>query len=248
MRILCLGDSIMQYNDWTSYPQTGWVQLLDRFFVPGTEILNFARNGRSSKSFITEGRFEKVLDAAQSGDFALIQFAHNDEKINDSQRYSSAEKGGEFRKNLALMVQKLQEKGVKPILLTPVTRRKFVSEHKIENTHGLYPQAVSETAAELNVPCIDLTDLTTRYFEKAGENASKNFFMNFGGGIYENYPEGKTDDSHLRCNGAYAVCRLFVGALLKLKNLWKDYSEIFDGLCTKGIYSDREIDDEKIFW
>lgn len=248
MRILCLGDSIMQYNDWTSYPQTGWVQLLDRFFVPGTEILNFARNGRSSKSFIAEGRFEKVLDAAQSGDFALIQFAHNDEKINDSQRYSSAEKGGEFRKNLAFMVQKLQEKGVKPLLLTPVTRRKFVSEHKIENTHGLYPQAVAETAAELKIPAIDLTALTTEYFEKIGKKSSRSFFMNFEGGIYENYPEGKADDSHLRCDGAYAVCRLFVGALLKLKNLWKDYSEIFDGLCTKGIYSDREIDDEKIFW
>ena len=248
MRILCLGDSIMQYNDWTSYPQTGWVQLLDRFFVPGTEILNFARNGRSSKSFIAEGRFEKVLDAAQKGDFALIQFAHNDEKINDSQRYASAEKGGEFRKNLTFMVQELQKKGVKPLLLTPVTRRKFVSEHKIENTHGLYPQAIAETAAELKIPVIDLTTLTTEYFEKTGEKSSRSFFMNFDGGIYENYPEGKSDDSHLRCDGAYAVCRLFVSALLKTKNLWKDYSEIFEALCTRGIYSDREIDDEKLFW
>ena len=82
----------MQYNDWTSYPQTGWVQLLDRFFESGTQILNFARNGRSSKSFIAEGRFKKVLEQAQSGDFALIQFAHNDEKSNDPERYSSPEK------------------------------------------------------------------------------------------------------------------------------------------------------------
>ena len=154
----------MQYNDWTSYPQTGWVQLLDRFFESGTQILNFARNGRSSKSFIAEGRFKKVLEQAQSGDFALIQFAHNDEKSNDPERYASPEKGGEFRKNLSFMAKELEKKGVKPVFLTPVTRRKFVSENKIENSHGLYPNAILETAAELKIPCIDLTALSTEYF------------------------------------------------------------------------------------
>ena len=152
MRILCLGDSIMQYNDWTSYPQTGWVQFLDRFFVPGTQILNFARNGRSTKSFISEGRFDQVLSQAQKGDFALIQFAHNDEKKNDPDRYASPEKGGEFRQNLTMFVKKLMEKGVKPLLLTPVTRRKFEGD-VIVNSHGDYPEAIKETAGELNIPC-----------------------------------------------------------------------------------------------
>ena len=176
----------MQYNDWTSYPQTGWVQLLDRFFENGTQILNFARNGRSSKSFIAEGRFKKVLEQVQPGDFALIQFAHNDEKSNDPERYASPEKGGEFRKNLSFMAKELEKKGVKPVFLTPVTRRKFVSENKIENSHGLYPNAILETAAELKIPCIDLTALSTEYFEKCGKEKSRRFFMNFDAGIFEN--------------------------------------------------------------
>ena len=247
MRILCLGDSIMQYNDWTSYPQTGWVQLLDRFFVPGTQILNFARNGRSTKSFISEGRFDQVLSQAQKGDFALIQFAHNDEKKNDPDRYASPEKGGEFRQNLTMFVKKLMEKGVKPLLLTPVTRRKFEGD-VIVNSHGDYPEAIKETAEELNIPCMDLTKATMDYFEKAGEKGSRRFFMNFESGLYENFPEGKSDDSHLRPDGASVVSRLFISCLLKEKDKWSEYKALTDGICVKGIYEDKEIDDEKLMW
>lgn len=248
MRILCLGDSIMQYNDWTSYPQTGWVQLLDRFFNTGVQILNFARNGRSSKSFIAEGRFETVLKEAKEGDFALIQFAHNDEKANDPSRYTQPCENGEFRKNLEFMAGELLKKGVKPILLTPVVRRKFDENKKIKNSHGEYPEAIKETARKLNIPCVDLTALTASYFEGLGEEKSRSYFMNFDSGVYENFAEGKSDDSHLRPDGAYAVCRLFISAVLKHKNECKTLTELSDLVCTKGIYSDKEIDDEKLFW
>lgn len=248
MRILCLGDSIMQYNDWTSYPQTGWVQLLDRFFNFGVQILNFARNGRSSKSFIAEGRFENVLKEAKEGDFALIQFAHNDEKANDPSRYTEPGPDGEFRKNLEFMAGELLKKGVKPVLLTPVVRRKFDENKKIKNSHGEYPAAIKETAEKLNLPCIDLTALTASYFEALGEEKSRSYFMNFDSGLYENFAEGKSDDSHLRPDGAYAVCHLFVGAVLKQKNECRTLAELSDFICTKGIYSDKEIDDEKLFW
>lgn len=248
MRILTLGDSIMQFNDWTSYPQTGWVQLLDRFFVTGTQILNFARNGRSTKSFISEGRFDKVLEAARSGDFALIQFAHNDEKANDSQRYTSPEKGGEFRSNLTYFVKELEKKGVKSILLTPVTRRKFEEENKISDTHGDYPSAIIETAEELNIPCFDLNSATKAYFEKKGEKESRRYFMNFEGSLYENFEDGKGDDSHLRPDGAAVVCRLFVSELLKAKDSWPEYKALADSVCVKGVWEDKEIDDEKLMW
>lgn len=248
MRILCLGDSIMQYNDWTSYPQTGWVQLLDRFFNTGVQILNFARNGRSSKSFIAEGRFENVLKEAKKGDFALIQFAHNDEKANDPSRYTEPGPNGEFHKNLEFMAGELVKKGVKPILLTPVVRRKFDENKKIKNSHGEYPAAIKETAEKLSLPCIDLTGLTASYFEGLGEEKSRSYFMNFDSGLYENFAEGKSDDSHLRPDGAYSVCHLFVGAVLKHKDEWKTLAELSDFICTKGIYSDKEIDDEKLFW
>lgn len=248
MRILCLGDSIMQYNDWTSYPQTGWVQLLDRFFVQGTQILNFARNGRSTKSFIDEGRLKKVLEQASPGDFALIQFGHNDEKAQDKTRWTSPSLDGEFRRNLAFMAESLEKKGAKPILLTPVVRRKFCSENKIEDTHGEYTEAVKQTAEALGIPCIDMTSLSTAYFEKSGKDNSRKFFMNFESGVYENYPDGKNDDSHLRPDGGYVICRLFVGAMLKQKELWPEYKLFIESICAKGIYSDEDIDDEKLMW
>ncbi|WP_147613636.1 rhamnogalacturonan acetylesterase [Treponema pectinovorum] len=248
MNILCLGDSIMQYNDWTSYPQTGWVQLLDRFFERDVKILNFARNGRSSKSFIAEGRFDEVLKVAVKGDFALIQFAHNDEKIKDSTRYTSAERGGEFRKNLIFFAEELQKKGCMPIFLTPVTRRSFLDEHTIENTHSSYQTAIIETANELNLPFVDLTGLSMSFFESLGKTKSRNFFMNFDAGLYQNYPEGKNDDSHLRSDGAYAICKLFVSDVLKNKDKFSDFKILSEKICLRGIYCDREIDDEKLMW
>jgi len=248
MKLLCLGDSIMQYNDWTTYPQTGWVQLLDRFFVPGFKILNFARNGRSTKSFIEEGRFDKVLQNAEKGDFAIIQFAHNDEKIQDSSRYTGPEKDGQFRKNLEFMVNELKKRGVNSILLTPVTRLIFDTELTIKNSHGDYPEAIKETAEKINIPCIDLTTLSVKYFESKGQHVSRRYFMNFGEGVYENFPDGKNDNSHLRADGAYVICRLFVSELLRLTEKWPSYAALADCLCTKGVYEDKEIDDEILMW
>lgn len=249
MRIICLGDSIMQFNDWTSFPQSGWVQFLDRFFVPGTQILNFARNGRSSKSFIQEGRLKLALSKTVPEDFVLIQFAHNDEKIQDESRFSSPEKGGEFRKNLAFFIDSFKEKNALPLLLTPVTRRKFSSPYKIENSHGIYPDAIKDVALEKNIPCLDLTAATTDFFEKKGDEGSKRYFMNFGPGIFENFPEGKNDNSHLRPEGAFAVCSLFVQLLKKLDfEHFSAYKPLNDALALNGIYSDKEIDDEKIMW
>lgn len=254
MRILCLGDSIMQYNDCMTYPQTGWVQELPRFFRRGTEFLNFARNGRSTKSFIAEGRFDRVLSEARAGDFALIGFAHNDEKSNDPSRYTSPLEGGEFRLNLEVMAVNLMAKRCLPVLLTPVARRKFMEPdedgiRKIENTHRLYPEAVLQTARRIGVPSIDLTRLTSEYFEDVehiAEGASRRFFMNFGAGLYANYPEGKADDSHLRPDGAFEVSRIAAMEIADLGERWPDYAELSNSVIGKveAEADGEEIDDE----
>ena len=254
MRILCLGDSIMQYNDGTTYPNTGWVQELGRFLPVGTEILNFARNGRSSKSFIAEGRFEKVLAAAREGDFALIGFAHNDEKSGDASRYSSPAPDGEFRRNLEYFVVNLWAKKCLPILLTPVARRKFLSPDgdgicRVENTHGDYPEAIRETAAKLGVPCIDLTRLTGELLEDSGVEKSKMFYMNFPAGLYVNYPDGKEDNSHLRPDGAFAVSRIAAMEMANLGNSFEEYRPLSDSIVgkkAKDAGGDVEIDDEYV--
>ena len=250
MRILCLGDSIMQYNDCQTYPQTGWVQELTRFFKQGTEFLNFARNGRSTKSFIAEGRFENVRKNSMPGDYALIQFGHNDEKINDPNRYTSPAEDGEFRRNLEYLVVNLWAKKCRPILLTPVVRRKFIDSdgtRKVENTHKEYQEAIIETAKRIGCPCIDVTKLTTEFIEDVGEEKSARFFMNFEPGLYTNYPDGKDDNSHLRPDGAYEVSRITAMELAKLGDSFDEYKELSEsivGAVEEKSGSDREIDDE----
>ncbi len=250
MRILCLGDSIMQYNDFTSFPQTGWVQEFRRFLPEDTVWLDFARNGRSTKSFIDEGRFERVMVEAKKGDFALIQFGHNDEKSADPSRYTNPEKGGAFRKNLSYFVRELRSKGVKPLLLTPMARRMFENGN-LKNSHGEYPQAIIETAAEENVPCIDMNFLTMDLIAQKGEEASRRFYMNFEPGLYENYPEGKNDNSHLRPEGANAFSRLAAEEVKKIAEKFPDYKELSENCMenTKCRFDDideksQEIDDE----
>lgn len=250
MRILCLGDSIMQYNDFSSFPQTGWVQELKRFFPDDTEFLDFARNGRSTKSFIDEGRFDVVMANAKKGDFALIQFAHNDEKSQDPTRFTSPEKNGSFRKNLSYFVRSLREKSVLPVLLTPMARRMF-ENGKIKNSHGEYPKAIIETALAEQVPCIDMNKFTMELLEKAGEEKSKRFYMNFEAGLYENYPDGKEDNSHLRPDGANAFSRIAAEEIKKIAGNFPEYKVLSESCMNKtecrfneNSGGNQEIDDE----
>lgn len=249
MRIICLGDSIMQYNDCTTYPQFGWVQLLERFLPRGTEFLNFAKNGRSTKSFIAEGRFDEAKAAARFGDYALIQFGHNDEKKQDPARYTSPEEGGEYRKNLSRFVTELHGLGVKPILLTPMARRKFIGAHKMEDTHGLYPAAVLAEAKALGVPAIDMTSLTFAYLEKIGEEKSRRFFMNFDAGEYDIFPDGKDDNSHLRADGAFAFARIAAHEITALGKNWPEYKALSDAVITGAMDAsefEKDTGDEKL--
>ncbi|MCR5289090.1 MAG: rhamnogalacturonan acetylesterase [Treponema sp.] len=249
MRIICIGDSIMQYNDCSTYPQTGWVQELGRFFSKDTTIINYARNGRSTKSFINEGRFAVVKSQIVLGDIVLIGFGHNDEKEMDPSRYTDPCPDGKFRANLTVFVTELQALQALPILLTPVARRKFTQEHVMEDTHGIYPEAICAVAKQEHIPCIDLTALTTAFFEKVGEHASRNYFMNFDAGIYENFPDGKSDNSHLRPDGAFIVSQLVAQQLQVIAKEFPLYATLQKELVLGGIdwqEFDRDTADESL--
>ena len=108
-RIITLGDSTMQFNNFSKFPQTGWPQALDRFVkVP---IKNFARNGRSTKSFIDQGLFQEALDEIKENDLVLIEFGHNDLKIADPLRYT--EPYGSYQENLKFMALEVLNKKAK---------------------------------------------------------------------------------------------------------------------------------------
>lgn len=219
-RIVTLGDSTMQFNNQFKYPQTGWPQALERFLIRTCPILNFAKNGRSTKSFIEQGLFKEALEEIQENDLVLIEFGHNDLKIEDSSRYTTPY--GTYQDNLKYMVEEVQKKKAKVILLTSITERKF-ENGKLLKTHGEYPNAMKDLAKKLNVICIDLFERTREVVEQAGEELSKRFYMNFDAGLYENKMEGSNDDTHLRYEGAYMVANCFYKEMIRLKL----YPEIF---------------------
>ena len=136
---------------------------------------NHAMNGRSSKSFIDEGRWKVVLDSLKKGDFVFIEFGHNDEKEYDSTRYTVP--FGSYTDNLKKFVTESREKGATPVLMTPIVRRKFDEHGKLIPTHGDYPKAVRELAAKMDVPLIDMEKLTHDMVEPMGDVKSKELYM-----------------------------------------------------------------------
>jgi len=205
-RIVTLGDSTMQFNNHTKFPQTGWPQALVRFLRDDINILNLAKNGRNTKSFIEQGLFSEALKYIDESDLVLIEFGHNDLKIQDPLRHTTAY--GTYQDNLRFMVNEIKKKKAEVILLTSITERKF-ENGVLLNTLGEYPQALKSVAAELGVVCIDLFEKTREVVNKEGEEKSKRFYMNFEPGLYDNKLEGSEDDTHLRYDGAFMVANCF---------------------------------------
>lgn len=212
MKIFMIGDSTMKYNNFFRYPQTGWGQVLHLFTKNEWLVEDHAENGRSTKSFIEEGRFDAVLNKMETGDFVICQFGHNDEKIQDPTRYTTPY--GTYQENLKYFADKVKERGGHIVYATSITRHKFENGVCI-NSHEDYPKAMLDFCRENNYTCIDLNQLTMDLYTNLGEEESKKYHMIFPENTYHNYPEGKDDHSHLVYVGALMVCELFVRAIFK---------------------------------
>jgi lysophospholipase L1-like esterase len=191
-------------------PEFGWGQLLPKFFRDSAMIVNHAANGRSTRSFITEGRWQKLLDALQPGDWVIIQFAHNDEKI-----FPNAH--GEFQENLRRFVTDVRVKKANAILATPCARRSFDESGKLVETHGDYPDAVRAVARETKTPLLEMNRLTMTLEEGHGPEGSKRLHLWIGAGIYERQPEGYQDNTHYSSYGAERVAALAVQEIIRLR-------------------------------
>jgi len=202
-----MGDSTMADKPDLTYPERGWGQLLPLFFdSTQIHIENHAKNGRSTRSFIYEGRWDSLCAKLKPGDFLVIQFGHNDEVETKTTRYATPE---EFRYNLKKFVKEALNKGVKPILCTSVVRRNFV-DGKLVDTHGDYPGYLREVAKELNVPLIDMQQKSEKLVSELGEESSLPLYLQVPPGVYPSVPEGKTDNTHFSEKGAKAMASLFV--------------------------------------
>lgn len=209
-RIFLIGDSTMA-NKPLDLPERGWGMALGAFFVDAVTVQNHAQNGRSTKSFIDEGRWAKVVGELKEGDFVIIQFAHNDEKKEDPKRY--ADPATSFRDNLRRFIAETRRKGASPLLATPVCRRKFDQAGKLVGTHGAYPAAVRAVARETNTPLLDLERATAAWLQAAGDEPSRKFFMWIEPGVYPKIPDGRKDDTHFVEAGARKVAELAVAAI-----------------------------------
>jgi len=210
--VYLIGDSTMADKPTPeTNPERGWGQLLPRFFDEHVVVRNHAVNGRSTKSFIDEGRWTAVLSQLGPGDVVLIEFGHNDEKVEDTTRYAAARTT--YRKNLERFVNEARAKQAIPVLFTPIVRRKFDANGALQDTHGEYPAVVRQVAKELRVRLVDLLAMTDTLVRRAGPNDSKRLFVWVAPGESTLYPEGRQDDTHLSVSGATAVAKLAARAL-----------------------------------
>lgn len=232
VRVFMVGDSTMANKDTTGGKQErGWGMMLAEYFDNEVVISNHAVNGRSTKSFIDEGRWQKVLDELQPGDYVIIQFGHNDEKKNDPKRYT--EVGGSFDDNLRRYVSEARAKGGNPILLNCVARRNFskptgkvIDDEGLRDkvfeggedlkgggdtlidTHGAYREVPAKIASELNVPYVDANRVTSVLEQELGAEGSKKLHMIYAPGECPAYPNGRQDNTHYNQIGARIVAGL----------------------------------------
>ena len=205
IRIFLAGDSTMSIKDSKAYPETGWGMPFVFFWDSTVTVVNRAKNGRSTKTFISEGIWKSIIDEAGEGDYVFIQFGHNDEAKEKVERYTTPE---EYKANLKTFIAETFLKKAKPVLLTPVTRRRFDSAGNIQETHEVYSKLVREVAAEEKVPMIDLDKKSQELLQQFGKENSKWLFLQLSAGEHPNYPEGRNDNTHFNELGARLVAEI----------------------------------------
>ncbi len=197
-RVFIAGDSTASAYGPERAPREGWGQALGSYLDTTWDVRNHAQSGRSARSFIDQGWLDGIDKELRKGDVLLIQFGHNDEKIEDPARYNEPLQA--YPQWLMRYVSLARGRGATPILITPVARRKF-DHGQLLDTHGLYSQSVRDLAAKEEVGLIDLAASSMDWLRALGDAPSKAYYMHV--------PEqGQADDTHFQTRGAYAVACL----------------------------------------
>jgi lysophospholipase L1-like esterase len=196
-------------------PERGWGQMLPLFFNDNITIDNRAVNGRSTRSFIDEKRWDAIYKILKPGDYVFIQFGHNDQKEKDSARYTNPHTA--YRHNLIRFVKETRAKGAIPILFSSIVRRNFNEQGVLISTHGDYPLETRLVAQEYNVPFIDMEYYSELLEQSYGPEKSKQLHLHFKAGEISYYKEDKADDTHLCVKGATEIAKIAVDELKKTK-------------------------------
>ena len=235
--VFIIGDSTAANKDVSGdKKERGWGMALQCFFDDNILVDNHAVNGRSSLSFINEGRWDKVLEKLKPGDYVIIQFGHNDEKPKADRH---TDPGSTFDYNLAKYVRETREHGGIPVLMNCVVRRNFfvqapendddeklrtttfkdgvkmVEGDSLIDTHGLYRVAPRDVAQRMNCHFVDANAITHQLEQGLGREESKKLHMWFLPGTEPTVPDGRQDNTHYNVYGAHVVARLLADALCK---------------------------------
>ena len=197
IKIVLVGDSTM--ND-----QGGWGYGFKQFLTPDVECINTAMNGRSTMSFMTEGRWTNAL--ALRGNYYFIQFGHNNEAGHPGRSTDMPT----FVSQMKQYVDDTRAIGAKPILVTPLSRRQWdkANPGKIKSTLTPYAEEVRKIAAEKNVPLIELHDRSKEYYEKVGKEKCEEFSP-----VKTVAGTNTFDGTHLKGEGRVLMARLVVNEL-----------------------------------
>jgi lysophospholipase L1-like esterase len=213
LQIYLVGDSTVSNYDSSVAPRTGWGQVLGNYLTTEVLVKNYASSGRSSKSFIDEGKLDEIEMNIRKNDYLFIQFGHNDGKP-DKERYTNPHTS--FKNYINKYVELAKSKQAFPVLITPVQRRSFDESGAFKETHGDYPTVIRQLAAQCEIPLIDLTAKSRRLYERLGAEESKKLFLWFQRGENINYPDGVQDDTHFSLFGANEIAHLVIKEFEKL--------------------------------
>jgi lysophospholipase L1-like esterase len=213
IKIFIAGDSTAANKEVKAYPETGWGMPFPYFFDSSVTVDNRAKNGRSTRTFISEGLWKKLIDDVQPGDYVFIQFGHNDEVPSKIGSYTPP---ADYKTNLARFVAETRNKKANPVLLTPVSRRQFDSSGQVRETHLQYAALAREVAKQYDVPLIDMDEKSKVLLQKFGPENSKLLFLQLEPGEHPNYPEGRNDNTHFNELGARKMAELVLSGIKEL--------------------------------
>lgn len=224
--IFLASDSTVQSYEKHYAPQTGWGEVLYKFFGEAVSdyeidgctyyqsqayetdqviVENRAMGGRSSASFIAEGKLDELLDDIKPGDYLFIQWGHNDATAVRPNRYVSS---NDFAKYLKVYINGARQRGATPVLVTPVARYSQNADGTFKSDFAAYREVMLQLSEDMDVPLVDLTTRSIGICNSLGAADAEKLFLHVAAGEYEGaYAKGVTDNTHLQYLGAYTFAK-----------------------------------------
>lgn len=247
--VFIASDSTVQTYDSSYYPQTGWGQVIHNFFGEFVEerecdncnygqaqtyetdrvvVENRAIGGRSSSSFILEGKLDDLLEDVKPGDYVLIQWGHNDATTSRPNRYVAS---SDFEEWIQYYVNGAVQRGATPILVTPVARYSYTTDAdgnliSYASNFESYRQVMIKMAAEQEIALVDLTQRSVDLANSFGIDGGKSLWLWVNAGDYPDgaYKNGATDSTHLQYYGAYKFAQCVAKGIRDTSNGSSSYA------------------------